>query len=242
MKLDQLRYFLACANFEHVGRAAKFCHISASSISSAVKALEDEFNCELFTRDSKNITLTAKGHILKDEVAKYLAATDALKNVLSQESDELKGHFSVGASHNLASKILSKACSEVLKDHPKVCFTVSAADTGQIIERVLSDRLDLGLVFNTPLKHSDIKTEILHKGELKIVLRENHPIFKLPKKEQIQALNDYPATMHRGTNWAGECENHPVFDQFNITPNISMFFDDDQVASPDVAKHFLIFE
>ena len=61
MTLDQLRYFLAAARFEHIGKAAQSVSISPSAISTAIAALEDELGCELFRREGKSIVLNVSG-------------------------------------------------------------------------------------------------------------------------------------------------------------------------------------
>ena len=67
LTLERLRYFIEAATFEHVGQASRNLSISPSVISSAIRTLEEEFECELFSREGNRIKLNENGRLLLEK-------------------------------------------------------------------------------------------------------------------------------------------------------------------------------
>ena len=65
MDLRQFDCFLAVAETLHFGRAADALHMSQSSVSEAIKALERTLGGPLFERSSRRVALTPLGETLK---------------------------------------------------------------------------------------------------------------------------------------------------------------------------------
>ncbi len=107
---------------------------------------------------------------------------------------------------------------------------LSSSDTGQLMEDVLQGRLDLGVCFNLPSRPSTIEEIILYEGKLELVVRKNHPILKLPNSKRLKALSSYPSTVHQSAMGLSGCEAHTMFDKFNIVPDMSFFYNSDQIG------------
>src|SRR5258706_939554 len=107
MTLDQLRYFLAAARFEHVGRAARSVAISPSAVSTAISALEAELGCQLFRREAKSIILNDQGKYLRAELEAVFDHLSTIRKNLQGAAVSIQGTYRLCASHPLATRALT---------------------------------------------------------------------------------------------------------------------------------------
>lgn len=229
MTLDQLRYFHEAARFQHVGKAAKFVHISPSAISAAVAALESELNCRLFDRIGKSIVLTAAGRKLKDEAERLIEHIATIKGAIQGTPGLVRGHYRLGASHFLASHCLTRAWSELQNQHTELTGEICSLPTAQALRELVSGALDLALCFS-PFQHPELKQTEIYRGRLVVAVRAGHPLLKLPGRKAIARLSDFPAVIHKGQPGVELCEAHPIFARYGITPQIRLSFDSDACA------------
>lgn len=230
---DRLKYFVEVARNEHVGKAALKLSISPSVISSAIKVLEGEFGCELFSRENQRIKLTLKGELLLERASEILEGTRQLYHDLSMNTLELKGHYKIGGSHFLMQEYLIPAYLKLYKKYSKISADLMCFDSAVAIAKVISGDLDMAFIFRSSYQ-SKIEEEILHQGSFQICVKNSHNIFKMNKdKEIIQEINTLPAITFRSTaSFAGLdfWENHPALNTIGITPKHSFFYEDNQTA------------
>ena len=61
MELRQIRYFVKVAETRSFSQAARLLHISQSTLSEQIMALEGELGAPLFIRDSHHVDLSDEG-------------------------------------------------------------------------------------------------------------------------------------------------------------------------------------
>jgi len=61
VNIRDLEYFLAVAEFQHFGKAAKHCHVSQPTLSGQLKKLEAELDVSLFERSNRRVMITKAG-------------------------------------------------------------------------------------------------------------------------------------------------------------------------------------
>ena len=79
MELEQLRIFCVAAEKGSLSRAAAALYISHSTVSRAVSALEASVGAELFSRDSRGVTLTDAGQLRFEGAQQLLRLADELE-------------------------------------------------------------------------------------------------------------------------------------------------------------------
>ena len=85
MKLSQMRYFSAVCHAGNISRAAEELHISQPSVTTAIKALEDELGVSLLHRGNRAVTPTPDGERFLRRCDAILVEVDGL----SEEYQEL---------------------------------------------------------------------------------------------------------------------------------------------------------
>jgi DNA-binding transcriptional LysR family regulator len=78
MSLQQLQYFVAVAEAQHVTRAAARLRISQPPLSRQIQALEDELGQLLFERRGRGIVLTEFGRYFAAQAAEILAHVETV--------------------------------------------------------------------------------------------------------------------------------------------------------------------
>ena len=229
MTLDHLRYFTAVATYQHVGRAANAVAISPSVISSSISSLEEELQCELFRKKGRNIELTEDGRRLLERAKAVLSNVDGLKSELRREPESLRGRYRLGASHFLASRLLLNGWSLLSQKHPQLVADIYSMNTGHAIAEVLSGRIDLALCFS-PIRHPDLKEQIVRSGNMVVVVRKKHPVLKKTSREQVRFLSETSAIIHKGSQGVETCETHPLFDELGFQPKIDIYWDSDEIG------------
>lgn len=118
MEIQQLRYFLVAARYQHVTKAAEEIHIAQPALSQIIKRLESEVGTSLFEKNGRNITLTPEGKILQEEALKILKTIDELPIVLQQKKAERDKTIKIKVSE--ATIWLMPAIIAYKKTHPDV--------------------------------------------------------------------------------------------------------------------------
>jgi len=226
MKLDQLQYFVEAARRQHVGQAARFLNISPSAISHSITALEEEFGKSLFEKTGRQIKLTQHGKLLLDRAEFLLGEAGRIREEIVTDRFEVRGHYRIAATHTLSSDFLVPAWMGIQKQNPGLTSTLFSLRSGEVLARVNSGEVDLGICFS-PHSGPNHEQEILHEGTLALCFSKKHPFLK---DRKLEDLNKYPAIVALAAQGIENCENHPAFQKFRISPKIANFYDSYDVA------------
>jgi DNA-binding transcriptional LysR family regulator len=144
MTLDQLVTFRTVCTVKSFRRAAEELHLTQPAVSKQIRSLEEELGERLLERGRVAIVTEAGGTLLK--YAEHLS--ELVKNARNEISDlkELKrGHLALGASFTVATSLLPDLVEQFRAKYPQVTLSVETGWSPEILRRVASHDLDLGL-------------------------------------------------------------------------------------------------
>jgi DNA-binding transcriptional LysR family regulator len=177
----RLKVFYTVAQRLSFTKAASELFITQPAVTKHIKELEQQLNQQLFKRNGNNIALTTAGKVLEKYAEKIFQTYTDLENELAQLNDLEAGTLHIGASTTVAQTILPKLLALFKKTYPKVTFNFIQANTDQISQMVLAEKIDIAIVegaaHSAQLAYTDFA-----KDEIVLVTAANN---KLSKKAEI---------------------------------------------------------
>lgn len=176
MELRTLRSFLAVAREGNVTRAARSLHITQPALSRQLLELERELGCELLVRESRGVTLTDEGALLRKRAEEIVSLADRTELEVRSPEAEVVGDVWVGAGESRAFELLARAASRVIGAHPGVRMRLHSGNADDVIERVDKGLLDFGLIFGREpgSRHGSIR--LPYEDHWGVLMRRDDPL------------------------------------------------------------------
>jgi DNA-binding transcriptional LysR family regulator len=146
MDIHQLRVFASVFKNKSFSKASKELHLTQPTISSHIRALEDEFNCTLFDRLGRTIIPTKEAEILYSHALEIIEKADTLKDTIGQVKNEITGKLIIGASTIPGVYLMPPMMTVFRRKYPSISFQILISDSGEIVNSILRQELLLGIV------------------------------------------------------------------------------------------------
>jgi LysR family transcriptional regulator, hydrogen peroxide-inducible genes activator len=156
VNFQQLEYIVAVDKHRHFLRAANECCVTQATLSMMLKKLEDELEVIIFDRSKQPVVPTETGKEIISQAKVILKETAHLKQLANDIKAEVKGQIRIGIIPTLAPYLLPLFLYNLLKNNPQLKVKVSELNTGQIVEQLEKDHLDVGILA-TPISIEGIK-------------------------------------------------------------------------------------
>ncbi|MCP1174242.1 LysR family transcriptional regulator [Ralstonia chuxiongensis] len=147
MDLKQLRYFVAVAEELHFGRAAQRLFISQPALSFDIRKFEDQLGVQLLARTNKSVALTNAGQVLLDEARKLLQQAAEVERITQRSAHGLAGRLRVGFVNSMLYRGLPRAVERFEADHPAVEIILREMNTGEQVQAIQRQQIDLGCAY-----------------------------------------------------------------------------------------------
>ncbi|MGN0465315.1 MAG: selenium metabolism-associated LysR family transcriptional regulator [Lachnospiraceae bacterium] len=182
MDLKQLESFIKVVDYGNFSRAAKSLYLTQPTVSAHISSLEDELNCKLFLRDTRNIVLTEKGKILYQYASKMIFLKNKIKEEFIEKIDEKKDTITIAASTIPSQYILPEVIGVFGKKYPKKKFKIIETDSAKVVKNIIAGIADIGLT-GTVLDKNDCYYLPFYKDELMIIMPNTEKYRKIQKEE-----------------------------------------------------------
>lgn len=192
MQIDfrHLETFCRVANLKSFSRAADDLFLTQPTVSGHILSLEQSLSLRLFDRTSREVHLTKAGEVFLKYASKILSFRKDLLNALSEFSQGIKGELSLGASTIPGEYLIPKLMSDFKKEHPHFIICLKIADTKEIVQYVLQDSVEFGII-GAKLNHPSLHFEKYEEDEIVVVAPSDHPLTR-KKRVNIDELLKEP--------------------------------------------------
>ncbi|CAD5105875.1 LysR family transcriptional regulator [Zestomonas carbonaria] len=146
MDIKQLKFLIALDETRHFSQAAARCHVTQPTLSMRLRNLEDELELPLVRRGQRFEGFTEAGERVLAWARTLLAAHDGLYAEAAACRGSLSGTLRLGVVP-LSSFDPVPLLRRLHNRHPHLRFVLSSLSSGQILEQLASNRLDIGLSY-----------------------------------------------------------------------------------------------
>jgi DNA-binding transcriptional LysR family regulator len=194
VELRQLRYLVAIAEEENLGRAARRLYLSQPALSYALKELETELGVRLFDRHAGGVRATAAGLDVVAEAREAVRQADRVVEAANRHLRAAAGVLRVGFEASGAGELTTRSRAEFSRRHPAVRVEPKRFEWGEEAGALRDGRADIAFVW-LPNDLAGLVTEVVHSEPRVVGLPSGHRLLADGEAAgglSVLALNDEP--------------------------------------------------
>ncbi|WP_292028630.1 LysR substrate-binding domain-containing protein [Brevundimonas sp. UBA2416] len=149
LDLDLLRAFVTVADTGSFTRAGVRLGRSQPAISLQIRRLENQVGVELFSRNARDVILTAEGQTLLPSANALLRLNDQI--IAGLNEGDVEGEVRFGAPEDIATAFLPRILGDFARSHPRVSLAVTCDYTANLLDQLSKGALDLALIKREPM-------------------------------------------------------------------------------------------
>lgn len=186
MELRVLQYFLAVAREQNISSAAESLHLSQPTLSTQLKALEEELGKHLLirgTKGSRKVLLTEEGMLLRKRAEEILELVRMTEREISLSDEVIAGDVYIGTGESDMIRIFARAAKSIQEKYPDIHFHILSGNSAFVKEHLDRGLIDFGVVYSPvdTTVYSSIKVPI--RDTWGVLMRKDSP---LAQKDVIQ--------------------------------------------------------
>jgi DNA-binding transcriptional LysR family regulator len=168
MFVRQMSYLVALARDKLFTRAAESCHVTQSTLSAGLKALERELDMRLVLRGPRFMGLTPEGERVVAWASQIIADYENLKQDVAGLREGLRGALRLGVVPS-AMPAVARLTSPFCATHPGITVDVFSMTSIEIQAGIDKFELDAGLTYleNEPL--TNVRKTLLYREQYMFV-------------------------------------------------------------------------
>lgn len=143
MLSDHLRYFLAAARLEHLGRAAEELDLSQPALSRSIIKLEGDLGVQLFDRAGRGILLNGNGKILFRRVVRAAAELEDARREIVESTNTQRGTISLGYLATFGVRLIPELVKQFRAIQPQARFKLLESPSPVLKDLLIAGEIDL---------------------------------------------------------------------------------------------------
>ncbi|MGH9491752.1 MAG: LysR substrate-binding domain-containing protein [Terriglobales bacterium] len=175
MDFDQINTFLEVARLHSFSRAAVTCYRTQPAISAQIRLLEEEAGARLFDRGGGKVALTAAGRVFHEYASRLRQLRKEALDAVADLNHTPQGELSLAANEGSCLHVLPEVFARFKRRHAAVRVHIRRGEHADILEAVLENRVDFGLV-SLPAGDPRLQVVPLHRDEIVAVVSPGHAL------------------------------------------------------------------
>jgi DNA-binding transcriptional LysR family regulator len=174
LDLRRLRFFVQVVEQGGFSAAAKSLASTQSTVSKAIKQLEDELGAVLLQRGSSRTALTNEGKVVHARALDLLAVAGELKSELDELKGLRRGQLVIGLPKMGTGQLLADVLVSYKMKYPLIDLDVEIASVSELQRQLRSAELEVAALFDPA--PGDIHFRTVLEDELVVLLPASHPL------------------------------------------------------------------
>jgi len=150
MELRSIQYFVQVADEGSITRTADKIGIAQPALTRHIKQLEAELGTQLLMRLPRGVRLTTSGRDFLDHARTIMLEVARASEHVRSKAQAPRGRVVMGTSPTLAPLLLPRCVARTRQQCPTVTLKVVEGFSPQLLDALLTGRLDLAVMTNPP--------------------------------------------------------------------------------------------
>lgn len=189
---------LAVAEYLSFHRAALALGVSQSSVSTRIKALEEDLGIVLFDRNTRGVRLTDAGRRFVDQVDEAMGILDRAIKIAGMQARGEDGELRIGVHALTPGCFLDGLFERFHEAYPGVRLHITEGTARDAQFMVREGRLDLAFMACTH-EIPDLNSRVIWRDRLMVALPGGHPLATTQVVEWRQLAEETFLVRHGGT-------------------------------------------
>ncbi|HEY7269125.1 MAG TPA: LysR family transcriptional regulator [Dehalococcoidia bacterium] len=221
MDLGQLEAFVQVANQKSFSRAAEALFLTQPSVTARIQALERDLGERMFERSGRGVRLTEVGLCFLPHAERVLQALHEGRDAIEALRNLQSGSLILASATTVSTYILPGVLKTFRQRFPRVEVSVRTGRSEQVLQMLLSDEAQVGLV--RAVYHQDIETKGLIEDELVLIANSDDELAHMGTLS-VEQLGDHPFIFFdRNSSYYSLAQG--LFRQHGVVPRIQMELD-----------------
>lgn len=167
MDTELARTFLTVVAAGNFIGAADRLHVTQSTVSARIHALEEQLGCKLFVRNKAGTTLTSAGEQFQKHALTLVRTVEQARHDVGVPRG-FRAALTVGARFGLWEHLLQRWIPQIRATAPDVAVRIEIGFEPDLMQGLVEGRLDIGVMY-TPQSRPGLKVEPLLEERLILV-------------------------------------------------------------------------
>lgn len=174
--IRHLWLFLAVAEEQHFGRAARRLGMSQPPLTAQIHILEQSLKVKLFERSRRGTRLTPAGAAILPAVRKFAEQLERLELAAREAATGQRSVLTIGAITAAMVEVLPSLVAKLKRTHPDVTLAMREIDSVEAVPLLQSGDIDLAFARLDGELGGGIQSLPLCEDRLAIALHKEHPL------------------------------------------------------------------
>jgi DNA-binding transcriptional LysR family regulator len=199
MLIAQLEAFIEVARARSVSRAADALFLTQPALTARIQGLERDLGAQLFVRTPRGMRLTEAGEVFLPFAVRSLETLADGRRLVNAFERGGAGRLTLGAAPAVSTYVLPAVLKRFSTSHPRVAVSVKTGHSEEILDLVLREQADLGLV--RALRHPDIASTPLYEDRLILVAEPGHRFAKAGRMKLEEIVDEQLVLFDRTSSY-----------------------------------------